>query len=129
VFGQLFFPDFSGVAGTLAAFATFAVGFVARPVGGIIAGHFGDKYGRKPPLVAALLVMGFSTFLIGVLPSFVSIGVAAPILLVLLRLLQGLGVGAQWGGAALLLTEHAPKNRRGFFGSLIQTGGIFGVAA
>ncbi|MCU1606331.1 MAG: transporter [Modestobacter sp.] len=126
VLGHQFFPEASAAAGTLASFATFAVGFVARPIGGIIAGHFGDRFGRKPPLVAAVLVMGVATFGIGVLPNYDSIGVWAPVLLVVLRLVQGLGVGAQWGGAALLLTEHAPIERRGFYGSLIQTGAILG---
>ncbi|GAA1192044.1 MFS transporter [Prauserella alba] len=129
VLGPLFFPAASPVAGTLASFATFAVGFVARPLGGIIAGHVGDRFGRKPPLVAAMLLMGAATFTIGLLPGYATIGVWAPILLVLARLVQGLGVGAQWGGAALLLTEHAPAERRGFYGSLVQTGAIFGAVA
>ncbi|QIZ37097.1 MFS transporter [Saccharopolyspora sp. ASAGF58] len=129
VFGHQFFPSVSPVAGTLASFATFAVGFVARPLGGIIAGHVGDRVGRKPPLVAAMLLMGLATFAIGVLPGYDTIGIWAPILLVVARLVQGLGVGAQWGGAALLLTEHAPVERRGFYGSLVQTGAIFGAVA
>ncbi|MHA6631325.1 MFS transporter [Pseudonocardia sichuanensis] len=129
VFGPLFFPTASPVAGTLASFATFAVGFVARPLGGIIAGHVGDRFGRKPPLVASMLVMGVSTSAIGLLPGYATIGVWAPVLLVVARLVQGLGVGAQWGGAALLLTEHAPVERRGFYGSLVQTGAIFGAVA
>jgi len=129
VFGPLFFPAASPVAGTLASFATFAVGFVARPLGGIIAGHVGDRFGRKPPLVAAMLLMGVATCAIGLLPGYVTIGIWAPILLVVARLVQGLGVGAQWGGAALLLTEHAPVSRRGFYGSLVQTGAIFGAVA
>ncbi|MFC4001225.1 MFS transporter [Prauserella oleivorans] len=127
VFGELFFPSFSGVAGTLASFATFAVGFLARPLGGVVAGHLGDRFGRKPPLVGAMVVMGVATFGIGVLPTYEAIGVWAPVLLVVLRLVQGLGVGAQWGGAALLLTEHAPVERRGYYGSLIQTGSIIGA--
>src|SRR4051794_36170721 len=129
VLGHQFFPDFSPALGTLASFATFAVGFVARPLGGIIAGHVGDRFGRKPPLVAAMLVMGLATFAIGILPTYATIGAWAPVLLVLARLVQGLGVGAQWGGAALLLTEHSPVERRGFYGSLIQTGAIFGAVA
>src|SRR4051812_37572998 len=129
VLGQQFFPAVSPALGTLASFATFAVGFVARPLGGIIAGHVGDRFGRKPPLVAAVLVMGVATFAIGVLPNYDSIGAWAPILLVVARLVQGLGVGAQWGGAALLLTEHAPVERRGFYGSLAQTGAIFRAVA
>ncbi|MCE3554941.1 MHS family MFS transporter [Pseudonocardia sp. RS11V-5] len=129
VLGHQFFPSASPVAGTLASFATFAVGFVARPLGGIIAGHVGDRFGRKPPLVVAMLVMGLATTAIGVLPGYATIGVWAPVLLVVARLVQGLGVGAQWGGAALLLTEHAPIERRGFYGSLVQTGAIFGAVA
>src|SRR5919206_2314104 len=129
VLGQQFFPAVSPALGTLASFATFAVGFVARPLGGIIAGHVGDRFGRKPPLVASMLVMGLSTAAIGVLPSHATIGVWAPVLLVLARLVQGLGVGAQWGGAALLLTEHAPVQHRGFYGSLVQTGAILGAVA
>ncbi|GAA5164721.1 MFS transporter [Pseudonocardia eucalypti] len=129
VLGPQFFPSANPVAGTLASFATFAVGFVARPLGGIIAGNVGDRFGRKPPLVAAMLVMGVATFTIGVLPGYATIGVWAPILLVVARLVQGLGVGAQWGGAALLLTEHAPVERRGYYGSLVQTGAIFGAVA
>ena len=115
--------------GTLASFATFAVGFFARPVGGLVAGHLGDRFGRKPPLVGAMVVMGLATFAVGVLPTYAQIGVWAPILLVGIRLVQGLGVGAQWGGAALLLVEHSAVNKRGFYGSLIQTGSIFGAVA
>jgi MFS family permease len=129
VFGKLFFPDLSGVVGTLASFATFAVGFLARPLGGIVAGHVGDRYGRKPPLIGAMVVMGVGTFVIGVLPGYDRIGIWAPVLLVVVRLVQGFGVGAQWGGAALLLIEHAPVARRGFYGSLVQTGAVFGAVA
>jgi MFS transporter, MHS family, shikimate and dehydroshikimate transport protein len=127
VFGDVFFPELGGAGGTIAAFGTFAVGFIARPLGGIIAGHLGDKYGRKGPLVGSMVVMGLATASIGILPGYDQIGVWAPVLLIGARLLQGLGVGAQWGGAALLLTEHAPIKRRGFFGSLIQMGTILGV--
>jgi MFS transporter, MHS family, shikimate and dehydroshikimate transport protein len=127
VFGHVFFPELGGAGGTIAAFGTFAVGFIARPLGGIIAGHLGDKYGRKGPLVGSMVVMGLATASIGILPGYDQIGVWAPVLLIGARLLQGLGVGAQWGGAALLLTEHAPIKRRGFFGSLIQMGTILGV--
>lgn len=129
VLGHQFFPSADPVAGTLASFATFAVGFVARPVGGVIAGHVGDRFGRKPPLVVAMLVMGLATFAVGILPPYASIGVWAPVLLVVARLVQGLGVGAQWGGAALLLVEHAPVERRGYYGSLVQTGAVAGAVA
>ena len=122
VFGQLFFPGFSEGAGTLAAFATFSVGFIARPLGGVIFAHFGDRVGRKPMLVWSLMLMGVATLLIGFLPGFSSIGIWAPIILVALRFLQGFGVGGEWGGAALMSVEHAPDNRRGFYGSWPQLG-------
>lgn len=122
VFGKLFFPSADPVSGTLLSFATFGVGFFARPLGGVLAGHLGDRIGRKRTLVATLLVMGIATALIGALPSAAAIGVAAPILLVLLRIAQGLGVGGEWGGAALLAVEHAPDGRRGFYGSFPQLG-------
>ena len=120
VFNQLFFPDFSPLAGTLASFATFAVGFFARPVGGLIFGHFGDRIGRKTMLVLTLLIMGVATFLIGLLPTYETIGVWAPILLVVLRVFQGFGVGGEWGGAVLMAVEHSPRGRRGFYGSWPQ---------
>lgn len=122
VFGKLFFPSTDPLSGTLLAFATFGVGFFARPLGGIVAGHLGDRIGRKRTLVATLLVMGIATALIGVLPPASAIGIAAPILLVVLRIGQGLGVGGEWGGAALLAVEHAPDGRRGFYGSFPQLG-------
>jgi MFS transporter, MHS family, shikimate and dehydroshikimate transport protein len=123
VFPKLFFsPEFSPLAATLASFATLSVGFIARPIGGALWGHYGDKYGRKPSLVAALLVMAIATFLIGVLPSYATIGIAAPLLLTILRFLQGLAVGGQWGGGVLLATEYAPPERRGLFGSFPQLG-------
>jgi MFS transporter, MHS family, shikimate and dehydroshikimate transport protein len=122
VFGQLFFPEATPLQGTLLAFATYGVGFFARPVGGIIFGHYGDRIGRKTMLVLSLLIMGIATFLIGLLPTFESVGVLAPILLVVLRLLQGVGVGGEWGGAVLMAVEHAPAGRRGFFGSWPQMG-------
>lgn len=127
VFPQLFFPESSALAGTLLSFSTFAVGFFARPVGGVIFGHFGDKVGRKKALVAALLMMGVATTLIGLMPTFATIGVLAPIILVALRFVQGLAVGGQWGGAVLLATESAPRNRRGFYGSFAQIGVPVGV--
>jgi MHS family shikimate/dehydroshikimate transporter-like MFS transporter len=122
VFGPLFFPGGSEVAGVLAAFSTAAVGFVARPVGGVLFGHFGDRLGRKPTLVIALLTMGTATTIIGLLPTYATIGVAAPIILFILRFLQGLAVGGQWGGAVLLATEYAPADKRGFYGSFAQVG-------
>jgi MHS family shikimate/dehydroshikimate transporter-like MFS transporter len=122
VFGPLYFPGTSEVAGVLASFSTAAVGFVARPVGGILFGHFGDRLGRKPTLVIALLTMGTATTLVGVLPTYATIGVAAPILLFVLRFVQGLAVGGQWGGAVLLATEYAPEDQRGFYGSFAQAG-------
>jgi MHS family shikimate/dehydroshikimate transporter-like MFS transporter len=122
VFGPLYFPGESEVAGVLAAFSTAAVGFVARPIGGILFGHYGDRLGRKPTLVIALLIMGTATTLVGVLPTYATIGVAAPILLFVLRFLQGLAVGGQWGGAVLLATEYAPEGKRGYFGSFAQAG-------
>jgi MHS family shikimate/dehydroshikimate transporter-like MFS transporter len=122
VFGPLFFPEFSEVAAVLASFSTAAVGFVARPVGGVIFGHFGDRLGRKPTLVIALLTMGTATTLVGLLPTYATIGVAAPIILFILRFCQGLAVGGQWGGAVLLATEYAPPGKRGFYGSFAQVG-------
>jgi MFS family permease len=127
VFGSLFFPQFSPVAGTLAAFATFAVGFIARPLGAAVIGHFGDRIGRKSMLVLTLLMTGGATFAIGVLPTFAAIGIAAPILLVLLRLVQGFGVGGEWGGAVLIATEHAAPRRRALYGSFAQFGVPVGV--
>jgi MFS transporter, MHS family, shikimate and dehydroshikimate transport protein len=128
VFDELFFPNVDPVIGTLAAFATFGVGFVARPVGGVLFGHFGDKIGRKSMLIITLLTMGIATVLIGALPGYDSVGLLAPILLVTLRLTQGLALGGEWGGAVLMVTEHAPKGRRGFYGSWPQigfAGGLF----
>ena len=122
IFGGLFFPGADPLSGTLLAFATFGVGFFARPLGGIIAGHLGDRIGRKKTLVATLLLMGVATTAVGLLPTYGAIGPWAPIALVALRLLQGLGVGGEWGGAALLAVEHAPPARRGFYGSWPQMG-------
>jgi MHS family shikimate/dehydroshikimate transporter-like MFS transporter len=122
VFPALFFPEFSELAGTLASFATFAVGFAARPLGGIIFGHYGDRIGRKTMLVLTLLIMGVATFLVGLLPTFQTIGVWAPILLVALRLVQGLGLGGEWGGAVLMAVEHSPEEQRGLNGSWPQMG-------
>jgi MFS transporter, MHS family, shikimate and dehydroshikimate transport protein len=125
VFGKLFFHSADPAVGTLLALATFGVGFVARPLGGIIAGHFGDRVGRKAVLIATLALMGISTIGIGLLPTYDSIGVAAPILLVALRIIQGLAHGGEWGGASIMTIEHAPHGRRGFYGSWPQMG-IYG---
>jgi metabolite-proton symporter len=122
VFNELFFPKSDPALGTLEAFATFAVGFAARPVGGLIFGHYGDRIGRKSMLVISLLIMGFATAAIGLLPTYSSIGVGAAVGLVLLRMLQGIGVGGEWGGAVLMSVEHAPKGKRGMFGSFPQMG-------
>jgi MHS family shikimate/dehydroshikimate transporter-like MFS transporter len=122
VFPALFFPEFSETAGRLAAASTYAVGFVARPIGGLVFGHFGDRIGRKAMLVLSLLIMGIATALIGLMPTFDSIGVLAPLLLVVLRFCQGIGVGGEWGGAVLMAVEHAPDGWRGFFGSWPQMG-------
>jgi MFS family permease len=118
VFGPLFFPKSDPLAGTLLAFATFGVGFLARPFGGLFFGHLGDLHGRKPVLVATLLLVGLGTTLIGVLPTYATAGTWAPILLVLMRLVQGFGAGAEYGGAVVLLVEHAPPGRRGLWGSV-----------
>jgi metabolite-proton symporter len=122
IFGSQFFSPLSPASGTLAAFATLGVGFLARPVGGVVWGHFGDRLGRKGMLVASLLVMGLATVGVGLLPTYAQIGVWAPILLVVLRLLQGLSAGGEWGGAALMAVEHAPAGRRGRYGSFSQIG-------
>ncbi|HWU08550.1 MAG TPA: MFS transporter [Streptomyces sp.] len=122
VFGKLFFPDVSPAAGVLASFATFWVGFLARPLGGIVFGHFGDRMGRKGTLVTTLLLMGGATFLVGVLPTHAQIGVAAPMLLALLRAVQGIAVGGEWGGAVLMASENAPKGRGSLFAMLVQQG-------
>jgi metabolite-proton symporter len=122
VFPSLFFPGFGDLAGTILSYSTFAVGFVARPVGGLIFGHFGDKFGRKRALVTALILMGIGTTAIGLMPGYATIGILAPILLVTLRFLQGVCIGGQWGGAVLLATESAPSEKRGFYGSFAQMG-------
>ncbi len=128
VLGPLFFdPKLSPLAAQLSAFATFWVGFAARPVGGVVFGHFGDRLGRKTMLVLTLLIMGVATFLVGCLPTFKDIGIFAPILLVILRFAQGFAVGGEWGGAVLMATEHSPSGRRGFFGSWPQLGVPIGL--
>lgn len=127
VFNTLFFPELDSLMGTLAAFATFATGFFARPVGGIVFGHFGDRTGRKTMLILSLLIMGIATFAIGLLPTYAGIGVWAPVLLVVMRLLQGFAVGGEWGGAVLMAVEHSPVGSRGFYGSFPQVGGAAGL--
>lgn len=127
VFNVLFFPSFDPLVGTIAAFGTFAAGFLARPIGSVVFGHFGDRLGRKKMLVYSLVGMGVATFLIGALPTYASIGVAAPILLLLLRLLQGFAVGGEWGGAVLMSVEHEEKGKRGLAGSWTQAGSPAGL--
>ncbi|MFC9616188.1 MFS transporter [Streptomyces sp. NPDC056938] len=127
-FGAVFFPDSDRYIGTLLAFATLAVGFVMRPLGGAVGGYFADKYGRKPVLVTAMSVMGTATFLIGVLPTYGQVGVLAPILLVAIRMIQGLAFGAEWGGAITMAYEHAPWHRRGMFAAIPQSGNPLGIA-
>jgi metabolite-proton symporter len=122
VFNKLFFPSFDPVTGTLLAFTTYAVGFAARPIGGIVFGHFGDKLGRKNVLVVTLLLMGVATFLIGLLPTYGQLGIAAPLLLVSLRFVQGLGLGGEWGGAVLMSLEHGKPGHRGLAASWPQVG-------
>jgi len=127
VFGQLFFPYADPLIGTLSSFATFAVAFIARPFGGALFGHYGDRMGRKTMLVITLLMMGIGTFLIGCLPTFESVGILAPILLVVLRTIQGIALGGEWGGAVLMAVEHATPGRRGFYGSWPQIGAPAGL--
>lgn len=127
VFNKLFFPEFSPGVGTILAFATFAVGFVARPLGGMIFGHFGDKIGRKKMLILTLQIMGVATVAIGCIPSYDAIGIWAPVLLVICRLAQGIGLGGEWGGAVLMAFESAPAHKRAFYGSLPQIGLSLGL--
>ena len=129
VFPALFFPTFDPFLGQLLAFGTFTAGFLARPVGGVLFGHLGDRLGRKATLVATLLLMGVSTLLIGLLPTYHQIGVTAPLLLTLLRCLQGIGVGGEWGGAVLLAVEYGHRGRRGFYASWPQAGVPLGLLA
>ena len=138
VFNQLFFPQYEPVAGTMAAFATYAIGFLLRPLGGVLFGHLGDRVGRKSVLVVTLLMMGLSTFLVGLLPTYDKVGVLAPVLLVALRSVQGLALGGEWGGAVLMAVEHAHRRSRGFYSSWAQAGvpvgmvlatGVFSVFA
>ena len=127
VFNKLFFPAGDPVVATLLAYSTFAAGFITRPLGGLIFGHFGDKIGRKSMLVITLMIMGVSTFLIGLVPTYAQIGVGAPLLLLLLRVFQGIGLGGEWGGAVLMAYEYAPKEKRGYYASLPQIGLALGV--
>lgn len=127
VFGKVFFPEASPVVGTLLAFATYGVAFVARPLGGVVFGHFGDRVGRKTSLVITLLTMGLATVAIGLIPSYATIGLAAPIILVALRFIQGIALGGEYGGAVLMVVEHSPAHQRGFYASWVQTGAQFGL--
>ncbi|GAA1305916.1 MFS transporter [Pseudonocardia xinjiangensis] len=126
VFPAVFFPSSDQAAGTLLALGTFAIGFIARPIGGMVFGHFGDKIGRKTLLVVSLVMMGVATFAIGLLPGYATIGIAAPLLLVVLRLVQGFALGGEWGGAVLIVSEHGDPARRGYWASWPQAGVPFG---
>ncbi len=128
VFNKLFFPTDDPLIGTLLSISTIGVGFFARPLGAIILSHFGDRIGRRSMLILTLVSMGVATMLIGLLPTYASIGIAAPILLVLCRLVQGMAVGGEWGGAVLMCIEHSPPHRRGFYGSIVQIGFPLGMA-
>ncbi|PXY36278.1 MFS transporter [Prauserella flavalba] len=127
VFNKVFFPSLTGLTGTLVSLSTFAVAFLVRPLGGVIIGHLGDKVGRRPMLVLTLTLMGGATLLIGLLPGYASIGVTAPVLLILLRIVQGFAMGGELGGAVLLTMEHSQPERRGFYGSWVQIGGPLGL--
>ncbi|MGA6158782.1 MFS transporter [Stenotrophomonas sp. NPDC087984] len=129
VFNAQFFPSADPAVGSIAAFGTLAAGFVSRPLGGLVMGHFGDRYGRKNTLIASLLIMGLCTVAIGLIPTYAAIGVAAPILLTLMRVIQGIGLGGEWGGAVVLTLEHAPENRRGRYGAAPQMGVPAGLIA
>jgi MFS transporter, MHS family, shikimate and dehydroshikimate transport protein len=122
VFNKLFFPLSNPTLGTIAAFGTYGVGFLARPLGAAIFGHFGDRVGRKAMLAMTIVIMGLGTFLVGLLPTYSQVGILAPVLLVLLRLLQGIGLGGEWAGAVLMVVENAPARSRGFLGSMVQLG-------
>ncbi|MBM3108883.1 MHS family MFS transporter [Pseudomonas sp. P66] len=127
VFNQLYFPSDDPLVSTMLAYGTFAVGFLSRPIGGVIFGHFGDKIGRKSMLIMTMMIMGVATFLIGLVPSYNTIGIWAPILLLVLRVVQGIGLGGEWGGAVLMAFEYAPKHKRGFYASLPQIGLAIGL--
>ena len=127
VFPRVFFPTLSPYAGIMAAYATLAIPFLTRPLGAIVFGHFGDRFGRKATLVTSLTIMGLSTFAIGLVPSYDSIGLMAPAIIILLRLLQGFAIGGEWGGAATMIVEYAPAGRRGFYGTFVQLGNVIGL--
>jgi MFS family permease len=128
VFGELFFPTTNGTVGTMLSFATFAVGFLARPIGGLLFGHIGDRIGRKRTLAFTMSLMGVSTALIGALPTYEQVGILAPVLLLILRVAQGVALGGEWAGAVLLAVEHGPKGRKGRYGSYPQIGLALGLA-
>lgn len=127
IFNSQFFPNVDPTAGTLLSFATFAIGFLARPIGAIIFGHMGDRIGRKSTLITTFLLTGIATVLVGCLPNYNTIGILAPLLLVVLRLIQGIGLGGEWGGAVLIMTESEAQSRRGLLGSLPQLGSPAGL--
>ncbi|WP_407177257.1 MFS transporter [Bradyrhizobium sp. STM 3562] len=129
VFNKIFFPAGNGTLATIAAFGTYAVGFLARPLGAAVFGHYGDRVGRKAMLAITIIVMGLGTFLIGLLPTYQQIGIAAPLLLVALRFLQGIGLGGEWGGAVLMVVENCPSDRRGLLGAMVQVGNPIGNIA
>lgn len=122
VLNKLFFPNYDPLVGTLLAYTTFFVGFISRPIGGVIFGHYGDRIGRKNVLILTLIIMGVATFLIGLLPTYAQVGIWAPIMLLVLRVFQGIGIGGEWGGAVLMAVEHSPTGKRGFYGSWPQIG-------
>ncbi|WP_203330479.1 MFS transporter [Rhodovastum atsumiense] len=127
VFPHLFFPTLSPVAGLMAAYATLAIPFLTRPIGAVLFGHYGDRLGRKKMLIVALLIMGLSTFAIGLVPGYDTIGIWAPILVITCRLLQGFALGGEWGGAATMVIEYAPPEKRGFYGTFVQLGNVIGL--
>ncbi|MFP5316032.1 MAG: MFS transporter, partial [Actinomycetes bacterium] len=127
VFNRLFFTELDPTAATMAAFATFGVGFAARPLGAVLFGYIGDRVGRRPALLITIVAIGVATGLIGLLPDFGSIGLAAPIMLAILRLVQGLAVGGEWGGAMTIAVEHAPIEKRGRYAALVQVGSPVGT--
>ncbi|MCX7322224.1 MAG: MFS transporter, partial [Hyphomicrobiales bacterium] len=129
VFNKIFFATGDAASAVIAAFGTYAVGFLARPLGAAIFGHYGDRVGRKAMLAITIMVMGIGTFAIGLLPTYAQIGIAAPILLIVLRFMQGIGLGGEWGGAVLMVVENCPTHKRGFLGSMVQVGNPVGNLA